>query len=79
VSASPEIACSQDWVLSSQAASEGADAVLYCCLERGLSLETIMGDVLTLRPPLIVSQTEMDQVLDILDAAIGEVEAGERA
>ncbi|MGH2845407.1 MAG: (R)-1-hydroxy-2-aminoethylphosphonate ammonia-lyase [Thermoleophilaceae bacterium] len=61
---------------SKEPASEDADAVLYRCLERGLSFKTTMGNVLTLSPPLIIGETEMDQALDILDDAIGEVEAG---
>jgi 4-aminobutyrate aminotransferase-like enzyme len=38
-----------------------------------------MGNVLTLTPPLIIGETEMDQALDLLDDAIGEVEAGDPA
>jgi 4-aminobutyrate aminotransferase len=64
---------------SKEPASAEAEAVLYRCLERGLSFKTTMGNVLTLTPPLIIGETEMDQALDILDAAIGEVEAGEAA
>ena len=64
---------------SKEPASAEAEAVLYRCLERGLSFKTTMGNVLTLTPPLIIGETEIDQALDILDAAIGEVEAGEAA
>jgi 4-aminobutyrate aminotransferase len=49
-----------------------ADAVLYRCLERGLSFKTTFGNVLTLTPPLIVSAAEIDQALAILDAALAE-------
>ena len=41
--------------------------VLYRALERGLSFKTTMGNVLTLTPPLIITEAEMDQALDILD------------
>ena len=55
-------------------ASAEADAVLYRCLERGLSFKTTFGNVLTLTPPLTVTEAEIDRALAILDAAIGETE-----
>jgi DNA-binding XRE family transcriptional regulator len=39
--------------------------------------KTIDGNVLTLRPALVITQAEMDRTLDILEQAIGEVERGE--
>jgi 4-aminobutyrate aminotransferase len=54
-------------------ANAEADAVLYRCLERGLSFKTTFGNVLTLTPPLTVSETEMAAAVATLDAAIGEV------
>ena len=44
-------------------------------LDRGLSFKTTMGNVLTLTPPLTVTEAEMMQALDILDEAIGSVAA----
>jgi 4-aminobutyrate aminotransferase len=55
-------------------ACEAADAVMYAALDRGLSFKTTMGNVLTLGPPLIISDDQMHQAMDILDEAIGEVE-----
>jgi 4-aminobutyrate aminotransferase len=46
--------------------------VLYHALSRGLSFKTTMGHVLTLTPPLITTEAQMDAALDILDEAIGE-------
>ncbi|HKO06164.1 MAG TPA: aminotransferase class III-fold pyridoxal phosphate-dependent enzyme, partial [Alphaproteobacteria bacterium] len=57
-------------------AADAAEAVLYACLERGLSFKTTMGNVLTLTPPLTVSAAEMDRALDIIEAALTEVEEG---
>jgi 4-aminobutyrate aminotransferase len=58
-----------------QPAPDAAEAVLYGCLARGLSFKTTMGNVLTLSPPLTVSDAELDLGLDILEAALLEVSA----
>ena len=50
--------------------------IMFKCLEKGLSAKTIEGNVLTLRPALIISRDEMDRAVDIIDEALGEVEAG---
>ena len=39
-------------------------------LERGLSFKTTIGNVLTLTPPLVTTQAQMDQALDILLEAL---------
>jgi 4-aminobutyrate aminotransferase len=57
-------------------AVDEAEIVMFKCLERGLSFKTIDGNVLTLRPALVITQAEMDRALGILDEAIGEVERG---
>jgi 4-aminobutyrate aminotransferase-like enzyme len=57
-------------------AVEEADAVLYRCLERGLSFKTTFGNVLTLTPPLIISEADIDRALAILDAALAETAVG---
>lgn len=57
-----------------QRASGEAEAVMYSALSRGLNFKTTMGNILTLTPALTISHDEMDQALDILDQAIGEVE-----
>ena len=54
-------------------AGDAAEAVLYRCLDRGLSFKTTMGNVLTLTPPLITTAAQMDAALDIVDEAIAEV------
>jgi 4-aminobutyrate aminotransferase len=55
-------------------AADAAEAVLYRALDQGLSFKTTMGNVLTLTPPLITTEGEMMQALDILEAAIGAEE-----
>jgi 4-aminobutyrate aminotransferase len=57
-------------------ALDEAEAVMYKSMEKGLAFKTIEGNVLTLRPALIITKEEMDRALDILDETIGEVEQG---
>ena len=57
-------------------AVDEAEIVMYKCMEKGLAFKTIEGNILTLRPALIISKAELDRAIDILDEAIGEVEAG---
>jgi 4-aminobutyrate aminotransferase len=59
-------------------AVEEAEIIMFKCLEQGLSAKTIEGNVLTLRPALVITQQEMDRAIDIIDEAIGEVEEGKK-
>ena len=52
-----------------------AGGVQELALERGLIVNSIAGRVLRLLPPLIVGKPEIDEAVDIIDYAIGEVEA----
>ncbi|KAB1070293.1 (R)-1-hydroxy-2-aminoethylphosphonate ammonia-lyase [Methylobacterium planeticum] len=52
-----------------------AEAVLYRALDAGLSFKTTMGNVLTLTPPLIVSEAQMLAALAIVEAAIAGASA----
>ena len=45
---------------------------MYAALEKGLNFKVTMGNILTLTPPLIIDQDEMDRALDILDECLGE-------
>ena len=56
-------------------AGEAAEAVMYRALEQGLSFKTTFGNVLTLTPPLTLTEAEMHRALDIIEAAIVEVGA----
>jgi 4-aminobutyrate aminotransferase len=47
---------------------------MYRAMDAGLSFKTTMGNVLTLTPPLIVTEAQMMQALDIIEAAIGAEE-----
>jgi 4-aminobutyrate aminotransferase len=47
-----------------------AEAVLYAALDRGVSLKTTMGNVLTLTPPLTITAAEMHDALDRIEDAL---------
>jgi 4-aminobutyrate aminotransferase len=59
-------------------AVDEAETIMYKCMEKGLAFKTIEGNVITLRPALIITREEMDHAVDILDETIGEVEAGKK-
>jgi 4-aminobutyrate aminotransferase len=55
-------------------AVDEAEIIMYKCMEKGLAFKTIEGNIITLRPALVITQEEMDRALDILDETISEVE-----
>ncbi|ATY84615.1 aspartate aminotransferase family protein [Kyrpidia spormannii] len=54
-------------------ATSEAEAVMYRCLEKGLNFKVSRGNVLTLSPPLIIGEEELDRALDILEESLQEV------
>jgi 4-aminobutyrate aminotransferase len=58
-------------------ANEEAERVMYECLTRGLSFKVGQGNVLTLSPPLVIAEGDLDRAFDILDASLFAVEAGQ--
>jgi 4-aminobutyrate aminotransferase len=57
-------------------AREEATRVMYAALRRGLNFKLTRGNMLTLTPPLTLSDAELEQAVRILDEAIGEVAKG---
>jgi 4-aminobutyrate aminotransferase len=51
-------------------ATDEAERVLYSALSKGLSFKLTMGNILTLTPPLSITEEEMDQALDIVEACL---------
>ena len=49
---------------------ERAERIYYDCLAKGLSFKISAGNVLTLSPPLTITEPELDRALDIVTAAI---------
>ncbi len=54
-------------------ATAEAEQVMYACLSRGLSFKVSAGTVLTLTPPLTITQMQLDQAIDILNQAIADI------
>ncbi len=52
-----------------------AERVMYGCLARGLSFKIGQGNVITLSPPLVIADADLDRAFDILDAALADVAA----
>jgi len=58
-------------------AVDDAESILFKCMERGVAFKTIEGNVITLRPALVITKEQLDTALDVLEEAIMEVEKGE--
>ena len=55
-------------------ARDEATEVMYAALRRGLNFKLTRGNMLTLTPPISLSDAELTQAIGILDAALTEVE-----
>lgn len=55
-------------------ANDEAETVMYAALRRGLSFKLTMGNILTLTPPLTITQTELEKALQIIEDSLTEVE-----
>jgi 4-aminobutyrate aminotransferase len=49
---------------------ENAERILYECLGQGLSYKVSQGNVLTLAPPLIITEEELGRAMDIVESAL---------
>lgn len=54
-------------------AIDEAEQVMYGALSRGLNFKVSMGNVLTLTPPLTITQEQMDDALHILDESLNDL------
>jgi len=50
-----------------------AEEVMYRALAKGLSFKLTMGNILTLTPPLIITQDEMDRAIEIVDECLTDI------
>ena len=49
-----------------------AEDVMYRCLAKGLSFKVGQGNVLTLVPPLVIEEADLDRALEIVEQAIAQ-------
>lgn len=54
-------------------AIDEAEQVMYGALSRGLNFKVSMGNILTLTPPLTLTQDQMDDALRILDESLNDL------
>jgi 4-aminobutyrate aminotransferase len=54
-------------------AIDEAEQVMYSALSNGLSFKLTMGNIITLTPPLTITQPEMDRALAILERCFAEL------
>lgn len=52
-----------------------AEKIMYECLKNGLSFKVSSGNVLTLMPPLTITDEEVDQAIDILDKSFNIIKS----
>jgi len=55
-----------------QAANDLAEAVLYRCLDKGLSFKLSLGNTLTFTPPLILTKAQLDFALGVIEESLVE-------
>jgi len=61
-------------IVTKEPAVEEAERVMYNSLSKGLNFKVTMGNIITMTPPLTITQQEIDRALDILDECLEEVE-----
>ena len=54
-------------------ARDEAEQVMYSALSEGLSFKVTMGNILTLTPPLTITQQQIDEALNIIDRCLEKV------
>ena len=55
--------------VSKQRATLYAEQIMYDCLEQGVAFKVIEGNILTLRPSLVVTKDDCDFIVHSLDTA----------
>jgi 4-aminobutyrate aminotransferase len=51
-------------------ATEQANKILYECLVAGLSFKVSQGNIITLAPPLVITESELNRALDIIETSL---------
>ncbi len=59
---------------SKERAADEAERVMYNALSKGVSFKLTMGNIITLAPPLTITEAEMGQALDILSECLAGIQ-----
>ncbi|MFA7473498.1 MAG: aminotransferase class III-fold pyridoxal phosphate-dependent enzyme, partial [Spirosomataceae bacterium] len=51
-------------------ADDYAEIIMYDCLKQGVALKIIEGNILTMRPSLVINKSECDLIVDTLKIAL---------
>ena len=54
-------------------AIDEAEQIMYHCLEQGVAFKIIEGNIITMRPSLVLTKDHCDQVIDSLKNAFEEI------
>ena len=49
------------------------DAIVNACAERGVLINCIAGNVLRFTPPLIVTEKDINHLIDVLEDVLGRI------
>ncbi len=61
---------------SQQPGPDFASDVIYAAFERGVVMITLKGNILRFQPPLVITKTQLDTALTVLDEAMAAAEQG---
>ncbi|MGN6493354.1 MAG: (R)-1-hydroxy-2-aminoethylphosphonate ammonia-lyase [Agriterribacter sp.] len=56
--------------VSKERADSAAEAIMYHCLQQGVALKVIEGNILTMRPSLVITKNDCDWIISAISNAI---------
>ena len=54
-------------------AIEEAEQIMYHCLEEGVAFKVIEGNIITMRPALVITKEDCDRILEVLTTALEKI------
>jgi 4-aminobutyrate aminotransferase len=57
--------------VTKERATDYAERIMYDCMKQGVSLKVIEGNILTMRPSLVITRDECDMIIHTLEVAFG--------
>ncbi|MGN6437371.1 MAG: (R)-1-hydroxy-2-aminoethylphosphonate ammonia-lyase [Agriterribacter sp.] len=59
--------------VSKERANDAAEAIMYHCLQQGVALKVIEGNILTMRPSLVITKNDCDWIISAISSAIEQL------